>query len=172
MKDSLMPTTEYARNYTHLQMEAALCIWESLDARSQDEGEYPAVAAFRQTHGTAEFRHMAVLLVPYCLNIYHAMPKRLVEGLAYDWDVIPAILDSVDWRNMPTLPEIAHGADFTRKALAELQRARKPAGKPKDTPPENAGAPVMPPSPPRKRALPFKVFKERFLPITVVQPAP
>lgn len=156
---------DYARTYTHLEMEAALCIWESLEARSQDEKEYPAVKAFRDNYGTAEFRSMAVLLVPYCLAVYDAMPKHLVEGFAYDWDVIPAILDSVDWRTMPTLPEVEHGVTVTRKALADLRRERRPVGKTKDTVPKNPGAPVMPPATLRKRALPFKLFKERFQPI-------
>lgn len=149
--------------YNHLEMEAALCIWEHLDACSGRETDFPDIAAFRRAYGTAEFRHSAIALVSYCLEVYNCMPTKLIDGLAYDWEVIPAILDSVDWRAMPNLPSVEHGVAHARTALTKLQRQYAP--KPKDRVPLCAGEPAMPPDKLSSRALPFSLFSKRFKPI-------
>lgn len=153
--------------YSHLEMEAALCIWEHLDACSDQPRLYPDIYNYRQLNGTAEFRHTAITLARYCTDVYDQLPAKLVDDIAYDWDVIPTILDSIDWRTMPRLPIVAHGVSHTKAALKKLQAERTPKPVPKDRVPLCAGDPVMPPDKQPSRALPYAVFQRRFKPILV-----
>jgi hypothetical protein len=91
--------------YSHLQVEAALCIWESLmrdyDATPFDT-ETPFATYWRE-HGTVHMRHLSIALAGYCLAVYDALPADARDGRPYDWEVIPAILDTIDWSIGPDI---------------------------------------------------------------------
>ncbi|WP_414462471.1 hypothetical protein [Hyphomicrobium sp. DY-1] len=158
--------TTDTRTYSVLDVEAALIIWECFDDWSRDETFHPEVAKYRADFGTVELRHLAIALAPHCLAVHRRLPASLLDGLAYDWDVIPAILENLDWRKFPDgQQDLAHAVTLARAALIELRDKERAAQKPLDTVPADAGAPVMPPTTMPSRALPFRLFDKRFAPI-------
>jgi hypothetical protein len=88
------------REYTHLAMEAALCVWECLnewtilpDVSTQSRPEW---IELREGIGSVEMRHQSIALGKWCLAIYEICTKHdrdFFDGLSYDWEVIPMILD-------------------------------------------------------------------------------
>ena len=80
---------------THLQAEAALCLWEAM-MEMRDEPEAPEGMDQRWTDiGTVDMRHIAIDLAPFVCEVYDAMPKEAKECVPYDWEVVPAILRTV-----------------------------------------------------------------------------
>jgi hypothetical protein len=150
--------------YTHLEVEAALCIWECLDARSTNQLEHPSLAAYRSSVGTAELRHLSIRLAAYCLAIYNRLPDTLTDGLAYDWEIIPALLDTIDWTRIPELPTLE---DALNSAKVGLRRLRKSSFRQPDRVPQLAGAPIMPPAEKPARALQRRVFDKQFKPMAL-----
>lgn len=91
------PPTD-SSTYSNEQVEAALCIWEELDRRTRNEPEeYTALTDWRDDHGTSALRCVAIELVDHVEAIYHSLPAEEWDGLAYDWEIVPAILDFVHW---------------------------------------------------------------------------
>lgn len=99
-RDSLFMATDSARRFgafTYLEMEAALCVWEcindwTVNADKQDEGW----TALRQSVGSVEMRHASIPLGVWCLAVFDLCTKDdrdFFDGIAYDWEVIPMILD-------------------------------------------------------------------------------
>jgi hypothetical protein len=101
-------TTE--KLYSHLEMEAALCVWECLnDWTLLAHGDVHAAAinddddniktdwiALREGVGSVEMRHQSIVLGQWCLKIYDICTKHdpdFFDGLAYDWEVIPMMLN-------------------------------------------------------------------------------
>lgn len=84
--------------FTYLEVEAALCVWECINewticekkTRRQDWVE------LREAVGSVELRHSSMELGVWCLEVYDLCTKNdpnFFEGEAYDWEVIPLILD-------------------------------------------------------------------------------
>jgi hypothetical protein len=88
------------KEYTHLEMEAALCVWErlieiTLSDHINGPGQ-PAWTALREGIGSVEMRHQSIVLGKWCLKIYDlctAHNRDFFEGISYDWEVIPMMLD-------------------------------------------------------------------------------
>lgn len=87
-----------ADSYTHLEVEAALCVWEYLndvtllDPSRQD----PQWVALRESVGSVELRHASIEIGIWALKVYDLCTERdpsFFDGLAYDWEVVPAIVD-------------------------------------------------------------------------------
>jgi len=96
--------TDDRKIYSHLQVEAALCIWEDLLGRYDAPLAHPAsFRAYWQVHGTVAMRHLSIALADYCLAVYDAIPADDRHGHPYDWEIIPAILDTVDWSVGPEI---------------------------------------------------------------------
>jgi hypothetical protein len=84
--------------YSYDQVEAALCVWEELDRRTRiDADEHPALTEWRDEHGTSALRRVAIGLADHVEAIYQALPAEEWDGLAYDWEIVPAVLDFVHW---------------------------------------------------------------------------
>lgn len=84
--------------YTHLQVEAALCVWEYLnDVTLLDlSREDPQWVELRESVGSVELRHASIEIGIWALKVYDACTERdpsFFDGLAYDWEIIPAIVD-------------------------------------------------------------------------------
>lgn len=95
--------------YSSLQAEAMLCLWEEMLDRHRDasharpEDITPAQSALLklwEDEGTVGMRHHAKDLAAFALAVYDAIPANLTDGHAYDWEVIPAILNAVQWRSL------------------------------------------------------------------------
>jgi hypothetical protein len=87
-----------AKQYTHLEMEAGLCVWECLcEWTLGDLAEHRKDwVALREGVGSVELRHQSIVLGKWCLKVYDLCTKHDREffaPLAYDWEVIPMILD-------------------------------------------------------------------------------
>lgn len=95
--------------YSSHEVEAALCVWEELDRRTRPPERLHNLALFhwRAEHGTADLRTAAMDLARYADEMYQLLSTIEWEGLAFDWEIIPAILDTVVWHSLgpaPTLP--------------------------------------------------------------------
>lgn len=85
------------KQYTHLEMEAALCVWEwindvTLDDTPQMIEEW---VTLREGVGSVELRHQSIVLGKWCLKIYDLLTKQdgsFFEAMAYDWEVIPMMM--------------------------------------------------------------------------------
>jgi hypothetical protein len=99
--------------YTDLQVEAALCVWETLNewtlgtedevetmrVNCDDENSHTAIRLewieMREQTGSGEMRSQSKLLGQWCLEIYDILTKRdedFFSYWSYDWEVIPAML--------------------------------------------------------------------------------
>lgn len=79
----------------------------------------PFLAHWEQV-GTGAMRHTAKDLAPFALAVYDAIPPLALDGYAYDWEVIPAILDRIDWTSTGyTLPDPKSAAREVVAALGE-----------------------------------------------------
>lgn len=114
--------------YSDLDVEAALCLWEAmLDAKSQSQpapmapADNENVAAMRIAWGetgTATMRDHARTLSRYVLAVYDAIKPDSLDGFAYDWEVVPAILATIEWTgNRPMTPKVRDGALETIRIL-------------------------------------------------------
>jgi hypothetical protein len=97
--------------YTHPEMEAALCVWECLNdwtlADYIDGPGRPEWIELRQGIGSVEMRHQAIAVGKWCLEIFDICVERdrdFFDGLSYDWEVIPMMLDyACDGDGRPTI---------------------------------------------------------------------
>lgn len=101
------------KQYTHLEMEAALCVWECLNEwtlgsdeevealriNCDDEHSHTAIRLewinMRETCGSGEMRSQSIILGQWCLEIYNILTvidEDFFDYWSYDWEVIPAML--------------------------------------------------------------------------------
>jgi hypothetical protein len=100
--------------YSALEAEAALCIWEDmLDRRDTFYKE-----AFTP-NGSVTMRHLSLELAPFVLRVYDRIADEVCGMWSYDWEVIPAILNTITFAASHTLPDETEAA---AKALASLKK--------------------------------------------------
>lgn len=129
------PDTD-AKRYSHLEMEAALNVWEYLTEAmgmcrtgwvgpAESDEWANALQRFREDHGTVDLRSRVVTIGAWCLRVYEAMTPEEVNGHAYDWEVIPAMCRRVSFDRSagPLLPDIV----ATAQAVAEELNPRRAA---------------------------------------------
>ena len=92
---------EREKEYTFLEMEAALCVWECLVEMRQGwkhKGEDIIQKAW-DDYGTVEMRlNVAVSIGRYAIEFYDMLPSGYVTdelGWSYDWDFIPFVVSLV-----------------------------------------------------------------------------
>lgn len=99
--------------YTAVQVEAALCVWETLNewtlgneeeveamrVNLDDEHCHNAIRLewidMRDATGSGEMRSQSIVLGLWCLEIYDLLTKDdpdFFDWWSYDWEVIPAML--------------------------------------------------------------------------------
>lgn len=118
---------------TPLELEAALCVWEYLNEQTvADRLPYanPQLVQLRHDIGTAELRSASLAIGRYCLAVYDLIPADIRDGLAYDWEIIPAIVDTIpfDLDPLPTQSP-ADAAPIVIKTLS-AERPGDPASDP------------------------------------------
>lgn len=105
--------------YTCLQVEAALCLWEWIDACTMSRSdEHQQLRAYRDQHGTSAMRHECIGLASYCLEVYDLLPAEARDCRPYDWEIIPAIASTINWTVSP--PARMVPADAARVAAGLL----------------------------------------------------
>lgn len=85
--------------YTHLELEAAICVWEEINERTlhSKKGTHPELQKCREDWGSATLRHASIAIGRFCLKVYALLPEDVKDGRAYDWEIIPGIMDHVDF---------------------------------------------------------------------------
>ncbi|RWP44344.1 MAG: hypothetical protein EOR04_05325 [Mesorhizobium sp.] len=80
--------------YSHLEMEAALCVWEHLCEITVvgDQPASPAWMEYREIIGSVELRHESIEIGKWVLQVYDLLPEWYRAIGAYDWEIIPAIV--------------------------------------------------------------------------------
>lgn len=89
-------------SFSLLEMEAALCVWEWINERTDTRipmADDASVTSWRDAIGTVEARHASYKIGRYCLKIFE-LGKEIAgpdawDGGAYDWEVIPAICETI-----------------------------------------------------------------------------
>jgi len=87
--------------FSYLEVEAALCVWEWINDKTLGVGGATTRAdweALRKNTGSAELRHWSIELGQWALSVYDICTKHdrdFFDGISYDWEVIPMILDYV-----------------------------------------------------------------------------
>jgi len=113
-----------AKRYSNLELEAALAVWEFIVERvGFGNGAQPGTSSwdvdlveYKEGVGTVELRTQVAPIAAWCLRVYEAMTPDETGGVAYDWEVIPAIVRHVRFGNhKPCLPDIL----LTAQAVAE-----------------------------------------------------
>lgn len=92
---------DYYRLITVDDAVTALAIWEYVSAASLHRAKHPALAAHRAAVGTYALREACLALAPYCNRVWHLLPDDLRDAEPWDWEIIPAIIDAIDWPNDP-----------------------------------------------------------------------
>lgn len=113
-------------NFTFLEMEAALCVWEWIIEQGLDttgNAFARSVVAWREAVGIVEARHASYEIGRYCLAVYEK-GKELAGpeawgAIPYDWEVIPAICQTIDFDETGGWG----GADVELAACSALERA-------------------------------------------------
>jgi hypothetical protein len=119
-----------AKDYTHLEMEAGLCVWECLiewtlhPEISQHNKDW---VELREGIGSVELRHQSIVLGKWCLKIYDICTKHdrdFFAGVAYDWEVIPMILDYArDSEGFPVIYDHALPSPEKTASLVAMRHA-------------------------------------------------
>lgn len=115
-----LPRASAADSYTSLEIEAALCVWEHLnDITVCADKPDPAWMAYREGVGSVELRQESIAIGRWALEVYDLLPAWYRECGAYDWEIIPAIVDELTPGE--TFPEPA----LARAAIVDSASARK-----------------------------------------------
>jgi hypothetical protein len=115
--------------FTYLQVEAAVCFWEWVDhCTVSRSGEYPQMRTHRDEHGTCAMREECIRLADYCVQVYDLLPQDVAENLPYDWEIIPAIVGTIDWSVSPPARMVAaDAARVVTRALGSQTQKKRPA---------------------------------------------
>lgn len=98
MAAAALPTASHAGD---AQIETALCVWEFLHEHAETN---PDIQRYRAEIGTVELRIAAIRLAAFCNDVFSRLPDSVLFERTFDWDIVPAILDTIDWQARPVLP--------------------------------------------------------------------
>lgn len=97
-------------------IHTALCVWEALLDR---ENSITAIERLRRDIGTVEMRALAISLAPFCEQVFAELPDFLTYDKGYDLEIVPVILDTVDFTARPvTAPPLSSAVEAVKKILA------------------------------------------------------
>lgn len=117
------------QTFTRAEVESALCIWEELDRRSRAPSDHPTFALWRFENGVSALRDAAISLVAYCEGIYHAIPAEEWDGIAYDCELVPELLDWVSMSHVPPEPLLAITPKTARSVVKYLKGESRRGGR-------------------------------------------
>jgi hypothetical protein len=92
-------TTEAAKTFSYLEMEAALCIWECIESWTGGDNPREDWEKLRGEVGSASLRSASIELAPWLLSVFDICTKAdrdFFDGIAYDWEVVPMIMNHID----------------------------------------------------------------------------
>ena len=127
-------------SFTHLEMEAALCVWECINEWTLNTGRADWIE-LRDGVGSVEMRHQSIVLGQWVLKVYDICTvddPDFFDAMPYDWEVVPMILDLArdgDGAPViyePALPDPCVTASKVKQIMAESEwrsSARQAAAK-------------------------------------------
>ena len=118
--------------YTEDQVDAALCVWEELLSRISDfkPESYTGLEAFKDQNGTCTLRQQAVGLGVWVEQAWLLIDEDVRDCYAFDWELVPALLDLVEWGSgslshpLPADAAATVNAAF-KERIAEAEREAK-----------------------------------------------
>ena len=110
--------------YSMVEAETALCIFEELDRRTATDNpdRCPAVSRWREDNGVYALRHAALGLAGAVDALYNAIPGDEWDGLAFDWHIVPAILNWVVWTDEGPFLILGEGKPTATLIMKTLRR--------------------------------------------------
>lgn len=81
----------------------ALCIWECLAERAVDPIHHPELTRRREDIGTVALRESVAGLIQYVDAVYELIAQDTRESYCYDWTIVPAILETLQWDCDPVI---------------------------------------------------------------------
>ena len=103
------------KTYTHLNMEAGLCLWEAmLDANSAAFQKDPSARSDAEETllecwenlGYAEMRMKCIELIPLLEEIWAELPDTIKDSSSFDWDFCPIFVQVTNWLAEPQKDKI------------------------------------------------------------------
>lgn len=91
-------------NYTHQQVEAALCLWEAV-LEANRKGDEAILAAFER-HGAWSLREAVMNMAHHCDDVFLMFSDLGNDDrVTFDWEFCPAyIAHCVDWEHCTLMP--------------------------------------------------------------------
>ena len=114
--------------WSHLAMEAALCVWEELLNRFDNTTEHAALNHFWGEAGTVHMRSLSPAIGSWIVESFSLVERDSFDGHAYDWEIVPAYVDLIVWdtggcRPMLPCPKAAAKAVCEKLGGALLEAA-------------------------------------------------
>lgn len=89
-------------------VNTALCIYEHFLDRYDSDMH---LERLRSEIGSVEMRALAIRLAPFCQEVHALLPDSVTFDRSFDWDIIPEILDTIDFAARPVTPPPIHIAE-------------------------------------------------------------
>lgn len=120
-------------NFTRLQVEAIQCVWEEVLERLNNAHIHPQLEKYRSDYGSAQLRSDCVDVGVWAEAAAELIPEDLRDGVAYDWEIIPAFVGLVDWEKHfnpyssapPALPPLDEAARAVARPLYDAECDRE-----------------------------------------------
>lgn len=96
-----------APQWSHLAMEAALCVWESLlERHARFPTQNPELSAFWDAHGTVHVRSLCPPIGAWAAHAYEFLEPDSLDMSPYDWEIVPAFVELVEWDTARAKPKL------------------------------------------------------------------
>ncbi len=93
--------------WSHLAMEAALCVWEDLLERyDRFPTQNPGIVAQWKKNGTVHMRSLCPAIGSWIAEAFELFERDSLDGSAYDWEIVPAFVNLIDWEAQPNKPKL------------------------------------------------------------------
>lgn len=118
--------------WSHLAMEAALCVWEDLNERRHHFAQNnQALVKFWEEYGTVHVRATSPAIGSWIVEAFDFIERDSLDGSPYDWEIVPAFVGLVDWSrggHKPVLMAPKAAAEIVARQLGgSLSRAARVA---------------------------------------------
>lgn len=105
--------------YTLGHVENAMIIWEWMVENRNKEPAGPFQRRY-DYEGIADMRILAASLAIWAEDVWRVLPEYL-GGLSFDWEVLPAILERIDWDSWPlALPDPLDAIDAVSRTFGAV----------------------------------------------------
>lgn len=93
--------------WSHLAMEAALCVWEDLlERRDRFPQQNPDLVALWEKYGTVHIRALCPTIGSWIAEAFDLIERDSLDSSPYDWEIVPAFVGLVDWAPAQEKPRL------------------------------------------------------------------